>query len=146
MSVPSTGGWQTWTTISQSVTLPAGSVSFGIKALAGGFNLNWFAVKTPGAREAVAEVSVENNENIIMAYPNPTTGRTTIAVNLSAAGRTNISVSGMMGQHVAELHNGHLEAGKHEFEFNADNLAPGLYLYSITHNGNRVTKKLLVRH
>jgi chitinase len=143
LAVPSTGGWQTWTTISRNVTLPAGSVSFGIKALAGGFNLNWFTIKTPTGREAVAEESIETNENIIAAYPNPTTGRTTIAVNLDVAGHTNVSVSGMMGQRVAELHNGYLEAGKHEFEFNADNLAPGLYTYSITHNGKRVTKKLL---
>jgi hypothetical protein len=145
MAVPNTGGWQTWTTISQNVTLPAGSVSFGIKANTGGFNLNWFSVKTPGAREAIAEVPVETNEDIIVAYPNPTTGKTTIAVNLLTAGHTNISVSGVLGERVAQLHDGHLSAGKHEFEFNGQNLTPGLYTYSVTHNGARVTKKLLIK-
>jgi hypothetical protein len=144
IGVPSTGGWQTWTTISQNVTLPAGSLSFGIKATAGGFNLNWFSVKTPGSgREAVAETTAETNENIITAYPNPTTGRTIIAVNLSTAGHTVVNVAGLLGERIAELHNGNLEAGKHEFEFNADNLAPGLYTYSIMHNGKRVVKKLV---
>jgi chitinase len=144
IAVPSTGGWQTWTTISQNVTLPAGSVSFGIKAIAGGFNLNWFSVKTPGTREAT-EIPVEVNENIVVAYPNPTTGRTTIAVNLPTAGHTNISVSGILGERVAQLHDGHLEAGTHEFEFNGENLSPGLYTYSVIHNGVRVTKKLLIK-
>jgi endoglucanase len=145
IAVPSTGGWQTWQTISHNVTLPAGSVSFGLKANAGGFNLNWFTVRTPGSgREVVTEeLPVEINEDIVLAYPNPTTGRTTIAVNLPTAGNTNISVAGMLGERIAEVHNGHLDAGKHEFEFNGDNLAPGLYTYSIIHNGKRVTKKLL---
>jgi hypothetical protein len=144
MAVPSTGGWQTWTTISQNVTLPAGSVSFGIKANTGGFNLNWFSVKTPGTREALEEAPVETND-IIAAYPNPTTGRTTIAVNLPTAGHANISVAGVLGQRVTQIHSGHLEAGKHEFEFNAENLTPGLYTYTVIHNNIRVTKKLLVK-
>jgi hypothetical protein len=144
--VPNTGGWQTWQTISQNVSLPAGSVSFGIKANTGGFNLNWFSVKTPGAREAVTEVPVDINEDLVTAYPNPTTGKTTIAVNLPTASHTNISVAGMLGQRVTQIHDGHLKAGKHEFEFDAGNLTPGIYTYTVIHNNISVTKKLLVKH
>lgn len=51
ISVPSTGGWQTWTTITQRVTLSAGNHTFGLVAATGGFNINWFkinAVQTSG--------------------------------------------------------------------------------------------------
>lgn len=41
LAVPSTGGWQNWTTVSHKVTLPAGQQQIAIKALAGGWNLNW---------------------------------------------------------------------------------------------------------
>jgi endoglucanase len=68
ITVPSTGGWQTWTTISHNVTLPAGSLAFGLKALTGGFNINWFSVKTQGAREAVA-VDEDNNGSTFNIYP-----------------------------------------------------------------------------
>jgi endoglucanase len=44
VNVPATGGWQTWQTISHTVTLPAGSQEIGIAITAGGFNLNWFRV------------------------------------------------------------------------------------------------------
>ena len=44
INVPVTGGWQTWTTISQTVTLPAGDHNFGINATAGGWNINWFSI------------------------------------------------------------------------------------------------------
>jgi endoglucanase len=44
ISVPATGGWQTWTTITQRVTLSAGNHSFGVVAAGGGFNFNWFNI------------------------------------------------------------------------------------------------------
>jgi endoglucanase len=47
LAVPATGGWQTWTTITQSVTLPAGTHRFGISAVSGGWNINWFRIVRP---------------------------------------------------------------------------------------------------
>ncbi len=44
ITVPSTGGWQTWTTITQRVTLSAGNHTFGVVAATGGFNFNWFKI------------------------------------------------------------------------------------------------------
>jgi hypothetical protein len=44
LSVPKTGGWQTWTTISHQVQLAAGQQQIAVKALAGGWNLNWINI------------------------------------------------------------------------------------------------------
>lgn len=44
ISVPNTGGWQSWTTISHQINLPAGSVQLGIYVPAGGWNLNWLSI------------------------------------------------------------------------------------------------------
>lgn len=44
LSIGSTGGWQNWSTIKHTVTLTAGSHQFGIKANAGGWNLNWIRI------------------------------------------------------------------------------------------------------
>ena len=41
INVPATGGWQNWTTISQTVQITAGTYSVGIYAPQGGWNLNW---------------------------------------------------------------------------------------------------------
>jgi len=48
VTVPNTGGWQNWTTISQVVTLNAGTTNLGIFAQAGGWNLNWINVVSNG--------------------------------------------------------------------------------------------------
>lgn len=44
LAVPSTNGWQNWITIKHTVTLSAGSHKFGLKANAGGWNLNWIRI------------------------------------------------------------------------------------------------------
>ena len=44
LGVPRTGGWQNWTTISHNVNLQAGSQQIAIKALAGGWNINWLKI------------------------------------------------------------------------------------------------------
>jgi len=44
IGVPGTGGWQNWTTISHQVTLQAGQQQIAVKALAGGFNINWLDI------------------------------------------------------------------------------------------------------
>lgn len=43
-TIPPTGGWQSWTTVSKTVTLNAGTYSFGIFAQQAGWNINWFRI------------------------------------------------------------------------------------------------------
>lgn len=45
IDIPNTGGWQNWTTISNTIYLPAGTYYIGINALVGGFNINWFDIQ-----------------------------------------------------------------------------------------------------
>lgn len=48
ISVPSTGGWQSWQTISHDVQLTAGVQSVAIAAGSGGWNLNWLEISGGG--------------------------------------------------------------------------------------------------
>jgi len=41
LGVPSTGGWQNWTTVSHTVNINAGTYNVGVFAQQGGWNLNW---------------------------------------------------------------------------------------------------------
>ena len=45
LAVPSTGGWQNWTTISHTVNINAGTYNLGVFAKAGGWNLNWIRIR-----------------------------------------------------------------------------------------------------
>jgi hypothetical protein len=44
-SLPSTGGWQKWVTVSDTVTLSASVHTIRLKATAKGWNINWFELK-----------------------------------------------------------------------------------------------------
>ncbi|MCW8126450.1 carbohydrate-binding protein [Microbulbifer halophilus] len=44
LALPTTGGWQSWTTVSQTVNVQAGTYNLGIYAQAGGWNLNWIRI------------------------------------------------------------------------------------------------------
>ncbi|MFB9245549.1 carbohydrate-binding protein [Massilia antarctica] len=58
VSVPNTGGWQTWSTISSRVYLNAGPQNLAVFAKGGGFNLNWInftAENTPVALPAIRQ-------------------------------------------------------------------------------------------
>ena len=44
VAIPATGGWQNWTTVTQTVNLNQGNFAFGIFAQQSGFNINWFRI------------------------------------------------------------------------------------------------------
>ncbi len=49
VNIPATGGWQTWTSVTKTVTLSAGSNTLRILATGDGWNINWmeFAEQVP---------------------------------------------------------------------------------------------------
>lgn len=71
VDVPATGGWQTWRTVSHTVSVNAGTYNVGIYAQAGGWNFNWFKItKVSGARVGQPETALSGNQALLV-YPNP---------------------------------------------------------------------------
>ena len=75
-AIPGTGGWQTWTTVSKTVTVTAGTYNFGVFAQTGGYNLNWVRITKVGAR-ALATTGAEAKV-VASVYPNPVRDRLTL--------------------------------------------------------------------
>jgi hypothetical protein len=61
-------------------------------------------------------------------YPNPFNPSTVIRFGLPVSTSVRVTVWTLLGQEVAELFNGFLEAGVHEIVFDASGLAGGMYL------------------
>jgi hypothetical protein len=77
-------------------------------------------------------------------FPNPFNPTTTIKYNLPEDTRIKIKVYDILGKEVAELVNEEKPAGYHEVEFNASNLASGVYLYRIQAGSFVDTKKMIL--
>lgn len=61
VSIPNTGGWQAWTTVTGTATLAAGSNTLRITTTTGGFNVNWFEGALATATNFVSNPGFEAN-------------------------------------------------------------------------------------
>ncbi len=75
-------------------------------------------------------------------YPNPFNARTSIEFELLENSRVKLSVYDITGAKVATLVNGEMEAGMHSINWSADNVASGVYYYSLKTNGEGSTRKM----
>ncbi len=83
-----------------------------------------------------SEFRIEGN------YPNPFNPETTIRFLLPDPTHVVVKVHNTLGQEIATLVNGKLDAGVQELRFDARNLASGLYFCSVTANGKTLTHAL----
>jgi len=77
-------------------------------------------------------------------YPNPFNPSTTIEFTLPHTAEVQVAVYNLAGQRVAELVNGRLNAGLHQLNFSARDLASGIYIYAIRSAGFSATKRMVL--
>ena len=77
-------------------------------------------------------------------YPNPFNPTTNIAYTVTKSGFTTLKVYNVLGQEVKTLFAGYQTAGTHSIEFNAANLASGVYLYRLESGNNTLVKKMVL--
>lgn len=85
---------------------------------------------------APGEFALEQN------YPNPFNPSTVIAFSLPERSFAELTVYNVLGQAVARPVSGILEAGKHTFNFNAENLPAGVYIYKLSARNNAFIRKM----
>lgn len=85
-----------------------------------------------------------NRYSLDQNYPNPFNPTTQIRYSIAQAGIVKIRVFDVLGRQVTELVNQNQNAGTYEVNFNASNLASGLYFYSIDSGSFTATKKMML--
>ncbi len=88
------------------------------------------------------EVSAPKTITLSQNYPNPFNQSTQINFTLNHAMDVNISVYDIAGRLVATLANKGFAAGSHSINFNASNLASGIYVYQLKTDATVITKKM----
>jgi chitinase len=142
-NIPATGGWQNWTTISQTINVNAGTYNVGIFAQAGGWNINWFSItKTSGAR--VGQFDTQNADMIISDYnisndfevsPNPVLQELNISAPFSTSGGS-IQIIDGIGMEV-------LKENLENTSVNVSGLTSGIYTLIFTKDGNKIVKRFI---
>ena len=80
--------------------------------------------------------------DISNAYPNPFNPSTTVNIDIPESGLLNVSIYNLKGQLVSTVVNETVYAGSHSFVWNAGGLTSGLYVMSVTYDGNTYNQKV----
>ncbi|MGE5313298.1 MAG: T9SS type A sorting domain-containing protein [Acidobacteriota bacterium] len=104
-------------------------------------SLNWFKIAT-AVHEA--EELVPSGFALMQNYPNPFNPATSISFDLPKASAVSLAVYNVLGQKVASLVDGRMEAGHHTVRFDASRLASGMYLYRLATEKESAVRKMLL--
>ncbi|MDO6433455.1 carbohydrate-binding protein [Flavitalea sp. BT771] len=149
VSIPATGGWQTWTTVSNTVNVTAGTYNLGVYAVTGGWNLNWVKITYLGASASAASKTVAAGAQAVSLevtggtpqglsiYPNPVHDDLRILVSEELTGGQ-VRVYDISGKQVIALQ----RAGGH---VDVSQLRPGVYTLVISSQAKMVTKMFIKR-
>ena len=85
---------------------------------------------TVGIQEQEIE-EIPTTFSLAQNFPNPFNPTTTIQFSLPQAGDVTLKIYNLLGEEVKTLVNEYKEIGKHSVQFNANNLASGMYLYRL---------------
>ena len=147
VTLPNTGAWQSWQTVSTTIQLVQGvQVIRLISTTTNGWNINWLEIASGSGGEAnlFTQAAVENtpSENVQVAvYPNPVQDQMVLKINNGLKGNLRLRIAGLNGA----LHR-NLNFSKQQeliqLNINTANLPKGQYLLIIEMDGWRETRKL----
>jgi photosystem II stability/assembly factor-like uncharacterized protein len=142
----------TWTTIITTAEVDLysvnfGSLSFGISTggastelytTDGGISWSTSIVPPSASKNVIEPVSISQN------YPNPFNPSTVISYNVTDNANVSIKVFDMTGREIRTLVNSFQNAGSYSVNFNASNLASGIYFYVLRVNSGsmEITKTM----
>jgi len=94
LTFPSTGGWQTWTNTTSTITLPAGQLQLRILITAPLFNINWFEFSFLTSTQSVLQVAD------FQLFPNPVIDVLSIKGRLDDPQKIELELVDVLGQTV----------------------------------------------
>ena len=111
----------------------------------GGFNMEIF---TSEIDELLPAGGVSGNLpeyfSLKQNYPNPFNPNTKISFNLPKAGELKLEIYSSLGTRIKTIASGSFPAGEHTLNFNAGNLASGVYFYRLTAGDFTQTKQMVL--
>ncbi|MBN1998559.1 carbohydrate-binding protein [candidate division KSB1 bacterium] len=142
ITIPVTGGWQNWRTVTESAQLPKGRFKMRIRVTMAEFNLNWFEFQLVAGAEKITTQPI--GYDLRQNYPNPFNGNTNIAFSLPREEYISLRIYNLLGECVDIVLEGKQPAGIQEVQWTPGKLSSGLYFCRLQTGGfTKVIKVLL---
>jgi 1,4-alpha-glucan branching enzyme len=95
--------------------------------------------------ESIDEQTLPTEYNLEQNYPNPFNPSTTIEFSIPVfSSNVVLSIYNVMGEKVAELFNKSFDVGSYQYNWNAENLASGIYFYELKASDFLEVKKMIL--
>jgi len=98
---------------------------------------------TAGTVEATPNVNTVSEYMLAQNFPNPFNSETIFTYAIPEAQQVTLTVYNLMGQEIATVVNGYMEAGTHTQNWSANGLAAGVYMYTLNAGEFSQTNKML---
>jgi endoglucanase len=136
INVPVTGGWQSWTTVTEKITLTKGTGVLRVQIQQPEFNFNWFDFPVISSVEKKSHGSLN-------VFPNPVENILNLELPDDMRGYNNtLSIRNASGAIVKKIE----RAGTEDVRsINLTGFATGMYLIEIETKHQRLTSKFLVK-
>ena len=95
--VPSTGSWVVWTSVQRTITLTAGTHTFGINAAVGGFNVNWFKIEAANGVASSSASSVAASSVAASSTPASSTPASSKPASSSSSAASSLIATHVVG-------------------------------------------------
>ncbi len=138
----------TWTKVNDSVSVrnSINTISSNREFLFAGTQMGGWRIPISSVITSIAENIVQNPSNyfLLQNYPNPFNPATTIVYQIPHSGDVLLNIYDVLGRKIKTLVSKFESKGKYEINFNADNLASGIYFYQLRTSNFILTKKMLL--
>ena len=106
-------------------------------------------LKTETGGEPPIQITHNKNRNLsgfelIGNYPNPFNSGTIIRFNLFDGSKVNLKIFNILGEEIATLVSDRLSAGSYSYEWDANSMASGVYLYRLQAGNYVETRKMVL--
>jgi hypothetical protein len=95
-------------------------------------------VGTNNKKDKKASFTVAQNS------PNPVTGLTNVNFNIQKPGNVVLELTNLTGQKLITMEKSNLTAGTYRFTIDGNQLASGIYFYTVKFNNESITNKMIV--
>jgi hypothetical protein len=142
-SVPAVAGSYNWTVPNTPSTQCLVRISDASNASVNDISDNTFTIEG-GVSVEYLNSGIPDEYSLSQCYPNPFNPSTMIEFSLpETVGNVQLSIYNMLGEKIEELVNMAMSAGYYRYQWNAENIAAGMYLYELRTNNFVSVKKML---
>ena len=147
VSIPNTGGYQSWQTVSANISLAAGTQTIRVYSTSNGWNFNWLEVGGSSAAitskaESTTDVASSTSSSLNI-YPNPIVNSFQLQVNNDLTGTLTVQVYDMQGRVQKQFALSKTDIGTSQFYLSIGALAAGNYIIKATMNEWTESKQII---